>query len=188
MRQGEPGKKVGTAADKHLGRRRSCHPPIAIGCSVLLHGGHHAPSRPPLTPCLASVLSTPVAPRRRVAEALGVTTAYAQRLASGRRGSPVESARHCRFASACLMHEVLCEGDPHELEQSWGTPGTLTKHGARLRPDGHLNPALSRARAIHTVGQVRAQAPNLHPNSQASAAASSRSCNPTCPSARAWLP
>ncbi|GLI65409.1 hypothetical protein VaNZ11_008967 [Volvox africanus] len=71
----------------------------------------------------------PREPHLRVAEALGVTTAYAQRLASGRRGNLEESARHWRFASACLMHDIMCEGDPHELELAWGMPGGLTKNG-----------------------------------------------------------
>ncbi|GIM04240.1 hypothetical protein Vretimale_8780 [Volvox reticuliferus] len=71
----------------------------------------------------------PREPHLRVAEALGVTTTYAQRLAGGRRGNLEESARHWRFASACLMHDIMCEGDPHELELAWGMPGGLTKNG-----------------------------------------------------------
>ncbi|GIL55845.1 hypothetical protein Vafri_11347, partial [Volvox africanus] len=77
----------------------------------------------------------PREPHLRVAEALGVTIAYAQRLASGRRGNLEESARHWRFASACLMHDIMCEGDPHELELAWGMPGGLTKNGISR---GHL--------------------------------------------------
>ncbi|GFR45398.1 hypothetical protein Agub_g6681, partial [Astrephomene gubernaculifera] len=71
----------------------------------------------------------PREPHRRVAEVLGVTPGYAQRLATGRRGSPEESGRHNRFASACLLHDVMCEGDLRDLEQSWGAAGGLTKNG-----------------------------------------------------------
>ncbi|KXZ49542.1 hypothetical protein GPECTOR_20g396 [Gonium pectorale] len=71
----------------------------------------------------------PREPHLRVAGALGVSLTYAQRLAGGRRGNGEESGRHCRFASACLLHAVLCEGDLHELEAVWGQPGGLTKQG-----------------------------------------------------------
>ncbi|KAG2489169.1 hypothetical protein HYH03_012395 [Edaphochlamys debaryana] len=71
----------------------------------------------------------PREPHVRVAEALGVTPVYARRLAAGRRGSPEESLRHCRFASACLLHEALCEVDLADLEEAWGQPGHLSKQG-----------------------------------------------------------
>lgn len=62
---------------------------------------------------------------RRVAAAVGVAVEYAERVSHGGRGSAAAAAAHCRFATACLLHDLICEGDLHQLEQDWG--GGLSK-------------------------------------------------------------
>ncbi len=63
--------------------------------------------------------------RRRVAAAVGVAVEYAERVSHGGRSSAAAAAAHCRFATACLLHDLICEGDLHQLEQDWG--GGLSK-------------------------------------------------------------
>jgi hypothetical protein len=108
--------------------RSCCMPHARRGQPLPPHRAPHNTPPPPAA-CRPPACALPLTPASRLSRQVGASPDYLNRMLSGARPVEEQSKAHNRFAAACVLDMIICEGHVSVVEEQWGRPGALTRQG-----------------------------------------------------------